>query len=284
MEGHTSGTAFIHKNSSSPLHKCTEVSYRATWCSGWLHHTISTQMQWQYRHSKVMSVNCRHAEQWPFHVHSDVSGHNWKMHGQIEALEYEGISQKYKDFWAYSRGAQIFHKRRSYLKILEARRATQSKFHIEDLKILGTTIKNVVATAIWHPGFMHIWTTVPWILWQDLKMLNTAATWVSQDVCKAQYQMHLLHEILVTTEWDMQIDAASCMLPHKHSDKWARELCHNQWRTQEFCSGGFNKFSWGQRERRSGGNSPLLRGSGGSCNLVQEISFHIVKFSSFLVL
>jgi len=28
-----------------------------------------------------------------------------------------------------------------------------------------------------------------------------------------------------------------------------------------------------------GGGSPLVRGSGGSCNLVQEISFHIVKFS-----
>ena len=37
----------------------------------------------------------------------------------------------------------------------------------------------------------------------------------------------------------------------------------------------------GQREQGSGGGSPLLRGSGGSCNLVQEISFHIVKFSSF---
>ena len=35
----------------------------------------------------------------------------------------------------------------------------------------------------------------------------------------------------------------------------------------------------GQRERGSGGGSPLVRGSGGSCNLVQEISFHIVKFS-----
>ena len=29
----------------------------------------------------------------------------------------------------------------------------------------------------------------------------------------------------------------------------------------------------------SGGGSPLVRGSGGSCNLVQEISFHIVNFS-----
>jgi len=33
------------------------------------------------------------------------------------------------------------------------------------------------------------------------------------------------------------------------------------------------------RERRSWGGIPLVRGSGGSCNLVQEISFHIVKFS-----
>ena len=35
----------------------------------------------------------------------------------------------------------------------------------------------------------------------------------------------------------------------------------------------------GQKERGSGGGSPLVGGSGGSCNLVQEISFHIVKFS-----
>ena len=40
----------------------------------------------------------------------------------------------------------------------------------------------------------------------------------------------------------------------------------------------------GQREWGSGGGSPLVRGSGCSCNLVQEISFHIVKFSKFLVL
>jgi hypothetical protein len=37
----------------------------------------------------------------------------------------------------------------------------------------------------------------------------------------------------------------------------------------------------GQRERGSGGGSPLVRGSGGNYNLVQEISFHIVKCSNF---
>ena len=35
----------------------------------------------------------------------------------------------------------------------------------------------------------------------------------------------------------------------------------------------------GQRERISGGGSPLVRGSGGSCNLVHGISFHRVKIS-----
>jgi hypothetical protein len=42
---------------------------------------------------------------------------------------------------------------------------------------------------------------------------------------------------------------------------------------RNFIRGGFNKFSWGQRQRGSGGSGPLVRGSGGSCNLVQQISF-----------
>jgi len=56
----------------------------------------------------------------------------------------------------------------------------------------------------------------------------------------------------------------------------------NQWRTQEFCSGGDSTNSVvdrGQREWGSGGSSPLVRGSGGRCNLVQVISFHIANVS-----
>jgi hypothetical protein len=54
-----------------------------------------------------------------------------------------------------------------------------------------------------------------------------------------------------------------------------------------FCSGVGSTNSVediGQRERGSRGGSPLVRGSGGSPNFVQEISFHMVKFSYFLVL
>jgi len=59
-------------------------------------------------------------------------------------------------------------------------------------------------------------------------------------------------------------------------------MTRTQWHTQEFCLGGSSTNSVadrGQRERGSGGGSPLVGGSGGSYNLVQEISFHIVKFS-----
>ena len=62
------------------------------------------------------------------------------------------------------------------------------------------------------------------------------------------------------------------------------EVFRDQWRTQEFCFGGRGCSTnsvedRGQREPGSGSGSPLVRGSGGGCNLVQEISFHIVKLS-----
>jgi len=46
--------------------------------------------------------------------------------------------------------------------------------------------------------------------------------------------------------------------------------------------GGVQQIQLRTEDRENGdlgGSSPLVRGSGGSCNLVQEISFHIVKFS-----
>ena len=49
---------------------------------------------------------------------------------------------------------------------------------------------------------------------------------------------------------------------------------------RNFVPGGGSTNSIEDRENGDlGAVAPLVRGSGGSCNLVQEISFHIVKLS-----
>ena len=55
----------------------------------------------------------------------------------------------------------------------------------------------------------------------------------------------------------------------------------NQWRIQEFFFGGGSTNSVEDRGQNGdlGYGSPLVRGSGGICNLVQEIPLHIVKLS-----
>ena len=63
------------------------------------------------------------------------------------------------------------------------------------------------------------------------------------------------------------------------------KIYSSQWRTQDFFSGGrgVQQIQLKTEDRENGDLGavapPLVRGSGGSCNLVQEISFHIVKFS-----
>ena len=62
----------------------------------------------------------------------------------------------------------------------------------------------------------------------------------------------------------------------------AAVVTRTQRRTQEFCSGGIQQIRLRTEDRENGDLgtvAPLVRGSGGSCNLVQEIPFHIVKFS-----
>ena len=53
---------------------------------------------------------------------------------------------------------------------------------------------------------------------------------------------------------------------------------------RNFVRGGVNKFSCGQGTVRTGiwgavAPYPLVKGSGGCCNLVHEISFPIIKVS-----
>ena len=68
----------------------------------------------------------------------------------------------------------------------------------------------------------------------------------------------------------------------KRQQSIARHL--QQWCTQEFFFGGegVQQIQLTREDRENGDVgtvAPLVRGSGGSCNLVQEISFYIVKFS-----
>ena len=98
--------------------------------------------------------------------------------------------------------------------------------------------------------------------------------------------MHFIYSYIKNVSvWDptahfKHFEVRICILEGTEDDSVRIETC--QWRTQEFCSGGGSTNSVedrGQRERGSGSGSLLVRGSGGSCNLVQEISFQIVKFS-----
>jgi len=54
-----------------------------------------------------------------------------------------------------------------------------------------------------------------------------------------------------------------------------------QWRTEGFCW-GFQQIQLRTEDRENGdlgAVAPLVSGSGSSCNLVEEISIHIVNFS-----
>jgi len=66
-----------------------------------------------------------------------------------------------------------------------------------------------------------------------------------------------------------------------HEELPAHKMAATQRRTQNFVRwGGINSVEdRGQRERGSGDGRPLIRGSGGSYNLVQEILFPIVNVS-----
>jgi len=89
----------------------------------------------------------------------------------------------------------------------------------------------------------------------------------------------------IKTETEMQVlDRHPISAPQKWRQQYQPKCRYLQGCNQEFWLGGGGCSTnsvedRGQTEWGSGGGSPLVRGSGGSCILVQEISFHIVKFS-----
>jgi len=49
-----------------------------------------------------------------------------------------------------------FSKNLGAIKILGARSMICSRLHTEHLQISGTNVQNLVATAIWRQGFVHL--------------------------------------------------------------------------------------------------------------------------------
>ena len=68
-------------------------------------------------------------------------------------------------------------------------------------------------------------------------------------------------------------------IPKERRTRSSSSIRSYQWRTQEFFSRGSTNSVEDRENGDLGAVAPLVRGSGGSCNLVQEISFHIVKLS-----
>ena len=78
----------------------------------------------------------------------------------------------------------------------------------------------------------------------------------------------------------MQFQSTHYILRKRYHGQLKVFVTIDQWRTQKFFSVGGSTNSVEDRENGDlGAVALLVRGSGGRCNLVQEISFHIVKFS-----
>jgi hypothetical protein len=58
-------------------------------------------------------------------------------------------------------GCTTFKKISSHLKTSGARRVTCNRFHTDSPQILGATEQNLVAIAIWRPGFVQLRVTKP---------------------------------------------------------------------------------------------------------------------------
>ena len=128
-----------------------------------------------------------------------------------------------------------------------------------------------------------------------IQALHVAASWQDSSTQLARAGILICHPLVLSC-----VQSALVMYDTLFSLCRVNTLCPN-WHSilnciiNRFCCSGVprNFFFWGGGSTNSvedrengdlGGGSPLVRGSGGSCNLVQEISFHIVKFSQFLVL
>ena len=65
----------------------------------------------------------------------------------------------------------------------------QSKFHTEDPQILGDTVLNLFAIAIWRSGFVHPWSTFIDLDWGIIKH-EGSVVFISQ--CRESLRLYYL--------------------------------------------------------------------------------------------
>jgi hypothetical protein len=97
------------------------------------------------------------------------------------------------------RDAQTFQKCRCHRQILGAKRAIRSNFHIEDPQILGATVQNSVAMAIWRPGFVHPCVTCILFIMVNVyahEILNTPTSVIRRT--QGQYREMIIQDFLAS--------------------------------------------------------------------------------------
>jgi hypothetical protein len=76
---------------------------------------------------------------------------------ESEPLEPADKNHQIPKCCVQKKGAHIFQKSTSHLKILDVREVPWNKFHADDPRPLAATEQNLVATPIWWTEFVHPW-------------------------------------------------------------------------------------------------------------------------------
>jgi hypothetical protein len=66
------------------------------------------------------------------------------------SYQYKNVHMCVRVHIMLSRGAQVFQKSRSHLKVLDARVVTVNNLRTKNLQILGPTVQNLVAQVTWR--------------------------------------------------------------------------------------------------------------------------------------
>jgi hypothetical protein len=99
---------------------------------------------------------------------------------------------KYVSLYPWESGALIFEKCMRHLKIFDARTVIRRTYHTEKPQILGSTVKDLAATATWYPEFVHPRLRISFSplcsSWEHFNFHEVAYTKFFWHFCQLQFQ------------------------------------------------------------------------------------------------